>query len=101
MGIEYLSQYSFNDLKDISLLRFDFYLPEFNILIEYQGEQHYKSIEGRGGEKSFRDRIKKDSMKRDYCLRNDIKLIEIPYWDYNKLCENYFINELGIKLKED
>ena len=97
MGIEYLSQYSFDDLKDISLLRFDFYLPKFNILIEYQGEQHYKNKGTWGGEEGFKDRIKKDNMKRNYCSKNNIKLIEIPYWDYNKLCEDYFINELGIK----
>lgn len=101
MEIEYLPQYSFNDLIDISPLRFDFYLPKFNILIEYQGKQHYKSVEKWGGEEAFKDRLKKDSMKRNYCLKNNIKLIEIPYWDYNKLCEDYFINELGIKLKED
>lgn len=101
MGIEYLSQYSFNDLKDVSLLRFDFYLPKFNILIEYQGEQHYKNTEIWGGEEDFKDRIKKDNMKRNYCFKNNIKLIEIPYWDYNKLCEDYFINELGINIKED
>lgn len=101
MGIEYLSQYSFDDLKDISPLRFDFYLPKFNILIEYQGEQHYKSIEKWGGEEAFKDRIRKDNMKRNYCNEKHIKLIEIPYWDYDKLCEDYFINELGIKLKEN
>lgn len=101
MKIEYISQYSFQDLVDIAPLRFDFYLPKFNTLIEYQGEQHYKSVNKWGGEEGFRDRIKKDSMKRNYCLRNNIKLIEVPYWDYNKLCEDYFINELDIKLKED
>ena len=31
------------------------------------------------------------------CSCGNIKLIEIPYWDYNKLCEDYFISELGIK----
>ena len=40
-------------------------------------------------------------MKRNYCNEKHIKLIEIPYWDYGKLCEDYFINELGIKLKEN
>ena len=54
-----------------------------------------------GDEVSFKDRMKKDDMKRNYCFKNNIKLIEIPYWDYNKLCENYFISKFDIELKED
>ena len=97
MGIEYLSQYSFDDLTDISSLRFDFYLPKFNILIEYQGEQHYKSIKKWGGEEAFRDRIKKDNMKRNYCNEKHIKLIEIPYWEFDSLCEEKLQNYLSVQ----
>ena len=85
MNIEYISQYSFEDLVDKAPLRFDFYLPEFNILIEYQGKQHYESVEKWGGDESFKDRIRKDNMKRDYCNKNHLRLIEIPYWDYDKI----------------
>lgn len=100
MGIEYLCQYSFEDLIDIAPLRFDFYLPKLNILIEYQGEQHYKSVEKWGGEEAFKDRIKKDNMKRNYCNEKHIKLIEIPYWEFDSLCEDKLISLFKIELKE-
>lgn len=96
MGIAFIPQYTFNDLADKALLKFDFYLPELNILIEYQGEQHYKSVKKWGGEKSFEDRIKKDNMKRDYCNKKNIRLIEIPYWDYNELCKEKLLKLLQV-----
>ena len=83
-----------NKLIEISSLRFDFYLPKFNVLIEYQGEQHYKSIEKWGGEEAFKDRVKKDNMKRSYCNEKHIKLIEIPYWEFDSLCEEKLQNYL-------
>lgn len=42
--IDYIAEYSFSDLKDKSLLRFDFYIKNTNVLIEFQGEQHYYFI---------------------------------------------------------
>jgi hypothetical protein len=59
-------------------------------LIEYQGEQHYNSVEFFGGEKQFKKILKYDSLKEKYCKNNDIKLIKIPYWD--NLNKEYIIN---------
>ena len=42
--IEYSSQHTFPECTDVGLLRFDFYLPEHNTLIEYQGQQHYNPV---------------------------------------------------------
>lgn len=96
MGIKYKTQYKFDDLTgEKSSLKFDFFLPEYNVLIEYQGGQHYKSVEFMGGDKDFQKRQEYDNLKREYCKANNYKLIEIPYWDYNKLNEEYIKNILG------
>lgn len=101
LGINFIQQYSFEDLADVGLLKFDFYLPQQNVLIEFQGEQHYKIVPHWGGKEGFEDRLKKDSMKRSYCLEKGIKLIEIPYWDYDKITTEKFIKMFNIGIGEN
>lgn len=60
-------------------LSFDFYLPDLNICIEYQGVQHYKPIDRFGGSKGFEIQVKNDNFKREFCKKYKIRLIEIPY----------------------
>ena len=79
MNIEYHTEYSFDDCCNILPLRFDFYIPKHNTLIEYQGQQHYASIEYWGGDEAFELRQHNDQIKRDYCETHHINLIEIPY----------------------
>ena len=81
--IEYLlKKYSYTYepekyLKD-SKQRFDFYLPDYNIAIEYNGKQHYEEVNFfQGSLKCYQERDKK---KRKYCQENNIQLIEIPYY---------------------
>jgi len=59
--------------------RFDFYLPKYNIAIEYDGIQHFKSIDFFGGEDCFIKRKQSDEIKNQFCIDNNIKLIRIPY----------------------
>lgn len=80
-NIAFVKEKKFDDCLDVSHLRFDFYLPKFHLLIEYQGKQHYEVIESWGGESGLLDRQKKDEIKRRYCLKNNIPLLEIPYWE--------------------
>lgn len=54
----------------------DFYLPTFDLYIEYNGEQHYQKVNFFGGEEKFKNQQKNDKLKREY-LKD--KLIEIPY----------------------
>lgn len=79
-NIEYIPQYRIKDCKDKYTLPFDFYIPSLDLLIEYDGEGHYKDIYG-----NFEDRVKKDSIKTNYCLEHNIKLIRIPYWEYDNI----------------
>lgn len=79
--IIYNKEYIFHNCLHKRQLRFDFYLPEKNICIEYNGIQHYESIKFFGGEKRFKDQVVKDNIKKKYCDINNIKLIEIKYND--------------------
>ena len=89
------TQYIFKDLCGTGggLLRFDFAIfnknNELLCLIEYQGKQHYNSVNCFGGKIEFDKRIEYDNLKKQYCKRNNIKLVEIPYWDYNKISAGY------------
>ena len=78
-GIEYVAQKKFDDCYYINKLPFDFYLPKENICIEYQGEQHYFPVNIYGGDEGFKERQRNDKIKRDFCDKNNIKLIEIKY----------------------
>lgn len=85
--IKFEQEYSFVDCRDKNPLPFDFYLPDYNILIEYQGVQHYEAIERFGGQDGFLLRQKHDQIKLEYCLLNNITLITIPYWDFNNITQ--------------
>lgn len=82
-------------------LRFDFYLPDYNILIEYQGQQHYRpsrfgDMSQEVAEEHFRIQQIKDNIKREFCKKENIKLIEIPYYkDLNKVHKE-LLEELNI-----
>lgn len=84
-NILYHNEYSFENCKNIKNLRFDFYLPKYNLCIEYQGEFHYKIINGINNKNSLNKQITYDSIKRDFCKKNNIKLLEIPYWKYKNM----------------
>lgn len=58
---------------------FDFYLPKYNVLIEYQGIQHYEPQEFFGGINAYNNRVYTDNLKKVYCKSKGIKLICIPY----------------------
>lgn len=84
-NIKYNRQKIYNDLIGIGggLLRFDFYLLDYNILIEYQGEQHY---DNNWYNKESQQKTKlHDALKRKYCCNNNIKLIEISYKDFQNI----------------
>lgn len=60
-------------------MRFDFYLPQYNTLIEYDGKQHFEPIEFFGGEEKFNKLQENDKIKNEYCKNNKIPLIRISY----------------------
>jgi hypothetical protein len=60
-------------------LEIDIWLPEMNVGIEYQGEQHYHPIEIWGGEIGLKDLQIRDKRKRKICENRGVRLIEIKY----------------------
>lgn len=91
-SISYESQKIFDDCYDIKPLPFDFYLPDYNLIIEYDGKQHFEPIKYFGGEKGFQRTVKHDNMKNEYCKNNRISLLRIPY---NKNIEEELNNFLS------
>lgn len=79
-NILYQRQKTFDDCKYKRVLPFDFYLPTYDICIEYQGVQHYKPIGYFGGQKSFESQVLRDKIKKEYCQKNNILFFEIPYY---------------------
>lgn len=80
-NIKYQREKTFEDcLSPIGRrLKFDFYIPEQNICIEYDGLQHFKPLEYFGGVKEFEKIKNNDKIKNIYCLDNGINLIRIKY----------------------
>jgi hypothetical protein len=68
------------------LLSYDFYLPDYNLLIEYQERQHKEFIEGfHKTIENFEKQKEHDKRKREYAENNNIQLLEIWYWDYKNI----------------
>lgn len=93
-NISYEREYTFPDLIGNKFpLRFDFAIKnkegQIICLVEFQGEQHYKYSDFFEERQSFESRQSYDNMKRDYCRKNNLLLIEVPYWDYDKLNDDY------------
>ena len=63
--------------------RFDIYFPEYNIAVEYNGEQHYFPKDFFGGQSGFENILERDERKRNKCKENNCHLFELKY-DYNE-----------------
>lgn len=84
-NIRFTKQKKFKTCKNIRVLRFDFYLPDFNLLIEYQGKQHFepikrcKSWSDKKTIEEFEKIKSNDRIKKTWCAINGKKLITINY----------------------
>ena len=81
--IEYKSEYIV--YIDDNYYRYDFYLPQYNLFIEYDGRQHYEPVRFYGDDEDaeyvFKRTQKHDKIKNRYCEENNINLLRIPYWE--------------------
>lgn len=90
--VTYECQKKFYDLKHINSLRYDFYLPTLNTLIEYDGVYHYQPVIN---EELFAKGKIRDELKDNYALEHNINLIRIPYWDYKNI-ESILVKKLTL-----
>lgn len=100
-NIKYINQYKIQIDKSINssgIARVDFYLPDYNTFIEYNGIQHYIPIEYFGGKFRFEKQKERDQFIRNFCNENNINLLEIRY-DENieEKLDEYFNKQVLIK----
>lgn len=82
-SVLFAEQFSFPDCRDKQRLLFDFAVFDSNhqliALIEYDGQQHFKSVELFGGDEAYKTRQQHDEIKNQYCANHYIPLYRIPY----------------------
>lgn len=98
LNINYEAQKTFDDLRDNNLLSYDFFIPSQNILIEYQGRQHYDPVDYFGGVSQFKLQQKHDKMKASYARDNNYTLIAVPYTEdtFSKIKKYLLKHELKL-----
>jgi len=82
-NIKYIKEKTFNGCIFKNKLRFDFYIPENNMCIEFDGHQHFKNVPFFGN--SYLLNKKKDLIKNKFCRENGIELIRIPYYEFDTI----------------
>ena len=93
-AIRYEKEKTFSTLRNPKTnahLRLDFYLPDYNTIIEFDGEQHYKESE------ELVDIQFRDKVKDNWALENNIKLIRIPFWDRDMITDSYLLDKINNK----
>lgn len=78
-AIEYVKEYKLAD----SNFRFDFYLPKYNALIEYHGQQHYREVTRFGGHMAYVRLRKRDSDKIALAVNGEFEFIQLDFIDMN------------------
>lgn len=78
-NIDFIYQKKFNDCIYKRTLNFDFYIPSKNLIIEYDGIQHFEYRSYFGNEIEFNKTILRDNIKNEYCKNNNINLLRISY----------------------
>ena len=94
-NISFHQQFKFEDCRFKQVLSFDFYLPDYNLCIEYDGRQHFEIVEIFGGLEGFIDTKIRDTIKNEYCKNNNIELLRIPYFRFEEI-ENILLDKLKL-----
>jgi len=95
--IKYNEQKTFEDLKNIKCLPFDFYIPEINTLIELDGIQHFEyTVFFHRNEEIFKKRRQTDIKKNFYAISNNYNYLRLSYLELPKIefYLEYFINKV-------
>ena len=94
IGIEFEYQKRFNKCKDIGVLPFDFYLSQHNLLIEYDGEQHFFPVPfSKRYIEDFKHTQRRDKIRNEFAKKNKIGLLRIPYTEFKNI-ERLLENEI-------
>lgn len=87
---KYMRKDLYDDFRDLKvkkklMLKFDFYIPDTNWVIEFDGLQHFKPVKHFGGEEQYRRQRLYDKFKNDYCRYNNLRLLRIHYDDMGEI----------------
>lgn len=92
-GVYFEKQKTFSECKRKLLLRYDFYLPDYNVLIEFDGEQHYTFVPKFHGTLAGLKQVQqRDQIKDKFAKDNNIKLCRIRFDQYEEIPNK--LNEL-------
>lgn len=92
---EYVVTFPFK-VKRTNYVYIDFYLPRYNLFIEYNGVQHYKyTPKFHRSIYDFDMQVRRDDIVRRYCKDNNITLLEIPYTMNEEQIYEYLCKYLG------
>lgn len=98
LNVAFQPQKRFKDCKNkkqTDTLPFDFYLVDYNICIEYDGEHHFHSMKMWGGDEKFLLTQENDGIKNEYCKNNNITLLRLPYTYSKQDIKNEILNILS------
>jgi hypothetical protein len=84
-NIKFIYGYRFDDCRNKYPLPFDFYLPDLNQCIEFDGRQHFESVDHFGGDEGLIYRKNNDNVKDIFCESNNIPLLRIHYLDFDRI----------------
>ncbi len=95
LNINYTPQKRFPECKYKNTLPFDFYIhnKKSKLLIEFDGRQHFESVDIFGGEENLKETQFRDQIKNDFALSKNIPLLRIPYTEQDNI-ESILINKL-------
>lgn len=95
LDVKYQVQKKFDDFD----MRFDFYLPDYNVIIECDGAQHFRTFNSEWDSPyKLQETRNRDLKKKEYCDAHGIILLQIPFWDKEKLNVDYLrevLNEIS------
>lgn len=96
LNVKFSREHRISECRDHNPLPFDFIINTTPIkLIEYQGAQHYDSVEWFGGKESLKTLKRRDDIKEKFCKQHNIPLLIIPYWKFDTI-ETIIVEFLGI-----
>lgn len=99
--ISYVKEKTFSNCINKKPLPFDFFLLDYNACIEVDGIGHYRPVPFNGkkeeAEKIFNQRQKNDNIKTEYCKKNNIPLLRLPFWiiekdEYTEPIDNFILS---------
>jgi hypothetical protein len=97
MNINFTQEKRFASCRDKKELPFDFFLPDYGVLIEFQGMQHFSTKDSWGGEKAFKATQRRDRVKKEWAKENQIPLLELTSYQRIKKTILNFLDKFSKK----